>query len=358
MKLLPRPPRCLARTAAPVAWRWMTTRNVWVAARGAALGAARGAALGAALAIAGAAAAAELGGTLPDGRQIGVTMAPGDGGPGFVLERRLADGRPDPDFGRAGAQRFDLTPERDAPTALRVDAQGRIWIVGSAATADGERSVVLRFDAGGRPDTAFGNGGRAVQAPAGRSTRALEVQPLAGGGAWLAGEVLNGQGEPRLAVWRSGDSGAVDGRFGAGGVWVDDAADIFEILDLRQAPDGELALAVRRSRTELWTWRDGGVPVRAAVDGPGADVATPRLGWRDGRWDWSGQIVGSVAAVPTAPAGEAASAGGAAIATPFATAPDRRGDAAAAGGGAAELGWWLLLPLAALGGWWWWRRRG
>lgn len=86
-------------------------------------------------------------------------------GPLALLARFERDGRPDPGFGDGG--RIVLTlgvggvpyPE-DAISQVVVQPDGRIVAAGQACDYGGCRTLLLRFEADGRPDPGFADGGR------------------------------------------------------------------------------------------------------------------------------------------------------------------------------------------------------
>lgn len=290
---------------------------------------------------------------LPGGGQLSIVE-----GKGYRLERQGADGRPDAGFGSGGTMPFTLGPDNDAPAMLRVDAQGRAWVAGATEAGGTLRPVVLRWTAAGQPDRSFGAGGRSQAVPAGREARATAVLPLDDGGAWVAGVVVDAQGDERSGLWRLRADGQLDSSVGLAGLWSDTGRNS-EPADLARAPDGHFAIALRRAegaRTvlETWTWRDGGTPQRTSATAlTGHEPDDHRLTWQAGGWRW-GAGAAEAAEAPPPPAAEQAPA---AAVSPFAT-----GTAATPAAAPAEidttLGWWLLLPLAALAAWWWRRRAG
>ena len=169
---------------------------------------------------------------------------------GYVLTRRYADGSLDAQFAEQGSTVFSLGPDNEGPAALRVDAQGRIWVAGaSAGSGDRLEAVVLRFGALGRPDRGYAAGGRSAVRPAGRAARALDVAPMPDGSAYVAGIVLDASGQERSGWWRLLPDGTVDRQFGLGGLWADSGTGSTEVLDLLpggDGSDGSLTLRLRR----------------------------------------------------------------------------------------------------------------
>lgn len=285
----------------------------------------------------------------------------------YVLERRYPDGTLDTGFGQQGSVLFQLGPDNEGPAALRVDTMGRAWVAGASAGSGGTlQAVVLRLLASGAEDSSFGTGGRSATAPAGQRARALDLAPLADGSAYVAGLVTDAQGQERSGWWRLRPDGRVDPGFGLGGLWIDNGTGSTEAVDMATAPDGSVALGLRRgdgTRQQLESWvlsPGASAPRLVAVvaDEPGA-----RLQWRDARWQWlqGGRTLAAAVAttvpppaVPAAAAGPArpplplaASAAPSAVAAEPPPAPGWPGPVLAAAAG--------CCVLVLSGGWWLWR---
>lgn len=204
---------------------------------------------------------------------------------GYVLTRRYADGSLDAQFGDQGSMVFSLGPDNEGPAALRLDAQGRIWVGGaSAGNGDKLEAVVLRFLPQGQPDLGYARNGRSAAQPAGRPARALDLAPQADGSVYVVGLVTEPSGQERSAWWRLLPSGVVDTSFGAGGLWVDPGAESTEVLDIAPTSgDARAGLRLRLRRgtgpdapVETWQIATGGTqPVRALPVLPAAPQAAP-----------------------------------------------------------------------------------
>jgi len=96
----------------------------------------------------------------PDGRLVLALAHTEAGNTGFGVVRLNADGSVDTAFGAAGLARLDIGPGIDVPLGLALQADGRIVAVGSALnTATSYDFVVARLLPSGAADTAFGSGG-------------------------------------------------------------------------------------------------------------------------------------------------------------------------------------------------------
>lgn len=281
--------------------------------------------------------------------------------------QRRSGGGADAGYGERGSAAVSLGPDQEEPAVLRVDAQGRAWVAGASDGAEGLRAVVLRFLDSGLPDRRFGVNGRASLAPAGHEARALDLQVQEDGSAWVAGTVTDTGDRERVGVWRLREDGSLDMRVPKG-LWMDEERGEAELAGLRRAPDGGMALGLRRADAtrvllETWTWRDGQTPRRTETVAVSPQSAMAlQLAWQDGIWRWTDTSVPLAAApaVTAAAPDPVREAPAAAIATPFS---ERSAASAVAPAQAQEeehawaAGWWLLLP-AGLGALWWWRRQG
>lgn len=286
---------------------------------------------------------------------------------GYVLERVYPDGSVDATFGDQGRSVFSLGPDNEGPATLRVDAQGRVWVVGASLGADGRtRAVVLRFGAQGRPDPSYAQGGRSAVAPAGQQARALDLAPLPDGSALVAGQLIDAQGAERTGWWRLRSDGTVDPTFGLGGAWTDRSPGSTEALEVAQAPDGSAALLLRRDDGKGAAWLETWLLAPGAtVPVPGARLANelhPALNWQAAQRQWTlggarpaASVAASAAAV--APAASAATTAAeplrtpsaAELALPYGTVASAAAAEAKPHGGLSWGGPWAWIGLALAG---------
>jgi uncharacterized delta-60 repeat protein len=164
-----------------------------------------------------------------------------------ALMRLTADGEVDTSFGDGG--KVILEVPGGEPTAWQrgyagaLDAEGRILVAGM----DGIRPALLRFTAGGNLDVSFGDGGaRAVgTSKQGGAFSSVAVQP---DGAIVAGgrQVLGRPGISEAIVMRFDASGAPDPAFGTAGTAVVTPATSIGtniVQTLRIGPDGHLTVS-------------------------------------------------------------------------------------------------------------------
>ena len=167
---------------------------------------------------------------LTDGR----TVVLGLRGAENVVARYLSSGQSDPSFGSAGEVRLPSPTPSGAPAVLRlsVQADGGVLVLAG--------STLLRLLPEGRPDPAFGPGGRATaMLPA--VPQALAALP--DGRVLVAGGTRDVSADPAaaasaLVLTRLLSSGALDPAFGVGGqvmTALDASASAFSVWPL---PDG------------------------------------------------------------------------------------------------------------------------
>jgi uncharacterized delta-60 repeat protein len=146
------------------------------------------------------------------------------------LARFDASGVLDTTFGTAGVARFDLAPGKlvgtvfktDAQWGLAADAQGRLYVSGSAVGAGRNDTdfAVLRVTESGARDTTFGAAGLATVDVSNLDATTKEIHIDASGRALVGGYYT----DPSTSVvapvlFRLTAAGALDASFGAAGVW-------------------------------------------------------------------------------------------------------------------------------------------
>lgn len=93
----------------------------------------------------------------------GKIVAMGGGGSNIVMARYDSSGVLDNQFGTAGIVTINLTGREDVPSALTLDANGRLIVAGASGTPNSEVAyLIARFLENGGLDTTFGNNGKLV----------------------------------------------------------------------------------------------------------------------------------------------------------------------------------------------------
>ena len=302
-----------------------------------------------------------------DGSQWRVIEDPADGAQGYVLERLGADGLPDPRFGREGRQPVAISATSDAPTSLRVDASGRLWLAGASISADQPLAVVERFAPDGSPDIRWGIQGRVQLNPGGIAVKPNDLLPLSDGSVLVAGVAAN-LDPTRAIVFHLKADGTLDLAFGDHGSWQRArVADGSTATSLDVSGDGTVAVSVAArgapGSAEIWAL-DGPVP-RLLLQHPLAEASDGedvRVAWTGQHWGFGSPAsptgrVGPAFLDPAsqpmrvAPAGAASDPGQGGF-SPFAAEPSAADPAPAPAQDGPRWGWvglTLLLGLAAVG---------
>jgi uncharacterized delta-60 repeat protein len=141
-----------------------------------------------------------------------------DGDSSFRLARLTPDGGLDAEFGENGFVTTPLGDGRSQALDITLDPQGRIVAAGVARLEDRDVFALARYRPDGSLDPSFGGGGVALDA-AGASYASLGDVALGPGNTLIAaGQAVDGEGRPRMAVARFTETGALDATFGSGGI--------------------------------------------------------------------------------------------------------------------------------------------
>jgi uncharacterized delta-60 repeat protein len=190
----------------------------------------------------------------PDGD--GTCLA--DGNASFRLARLTPDGGLDPEFGDNGFVTTPLGDGRSQALDTVIDAGGRIVAAGVARMGNRDVFAIARYLPDGSLDTDFGASGSTL-IPAGAAYASLGDVALGPGGALFgAGQAVDSEGRPRMAVTRLSSAGAVDRAFGVDGVALGGSGAFGYGLALTVGADGR--------------------PLVAGIAGDSADPATFRFG--------------------------------------------------------------------------------
>jgi len=173
-----------------------------------------------------------------------------------VVLRTSASGDPDASFGNAGWGSFPLPVSNPRLGAMRVDAQGRI-VLGGTATVDGDHyALVARMTPAGGADTSFGTTAEGWVMPTlpGASGAQWNVTSLADAGRDGAlylgfGNYLGLAGGNRGGVARLNADGSLDASYANGGVREMTREDGTRIDAIAARSDGRLVAAGRIDHT-------------------------------------------------------------------------------------------------------------
>jgi uncharacterized delta-60 repeat protein len=190
----------------------------------------------------------------PDGKLVVVGVAAEGGGASLFgdvcVVRYRPDGSLDTGFGDGGKVYTDFGNTADGASAVRVQADGKIVVVGSAYAPGPSRAdfALARYNADGTPDNSFGTNGKVTTAlPGGHSSAASAVALQPDGRLVVAGIVYTStfpdEYRSDFAVVRYNADGTLDATFGAGGVVTIDFDQNDGAAGVAVQADGKLLLA-------------------------------------------------------------------------------------------------------------------
>ena len=153
----------------------------------------------------------------PDGRIVVVGVSAAEGPADFAVARYNTDGSPDDNFGVKGKTTTDFYGNLDQANAVAIQADGRIVVAGiSGFNGLNGNFALARYMPDGSPDNSFGIGGKVITDFAGNSDQISGIAIQSDGYIVAAGRAsINNN--PDFAVARYDSQGALDANFGSGG---------------------------------------------------------------------------------------------------------------------------------------------
>jgi uncharacterized delta-60 repeat protein len=164
---------------------------------------------------------------------------------GWTVARFESDGTPDPTFGGGdGVAATDLDPdETDAPFDVVIQPDGKIVVVGFKGLSDGWRFAVVRYEADGDLDPEFANGGIRI-ARIGLASRATAVALQPNGKIVVVGHAQKGD-EIHSGIARFLSSGSLDPAFSDDGKLITRFGVVDQASDVAIHPDGGIVIVGR-----------------------------------------------------------------------------------------------------------------
>lgn len=156
----------------------------------------------------------------PDGKLVvaGHANMGGSTGTDFVLVRYLRDGSIDAGFGTAGKVSTDINGGSDQAFAVALQADGKIVVAGSSdVSPTGKSFALVRYNADGSLDNAFGTGGKVVTSFGSQSDTAYAVVVQPDGKIVAGGHTSTATRGIDFALARYETNGALDASFGSNG---------------------------------------------------------------------------------------------------------------------------------------------
>jgi uncharacterized delta-60 repeat protein len=192
---------------------------------------------------------------------VGTASTLAVGSDDFALVRYNSDGTVDTTFGSAGRVLTDFFASTDQARRVRIQADGKIIVIGSAtrvippstATVD---FAIARYNADGSPDTTFSSDGKTVDSPGSSYSVAKGAIIQNDGKIVVAGSTASSGGaEPDLGFVRYIGEGGIqlagdrDNTFGPNGVGVVQVSlgGSDEVVDVVTLDDGTILGAVQTS---------------------------------------------------------------------------------------------------------------
>lgn len=145
----------------------------------------------------------------------------GGGGGGSARQEVTPGGIPDSSFGTAGSVITDMVNGTDAGSALALQGDGKIVMVGTAHNGSGDDFGIARYNADGTLDSAFGTEGKVLTDFSNNTDEANGVAIQADGKIVVAGKVSSG-GNMSFGIARYNVDGSLDTTFNTTGKVVTD----------------------------------------------------------------------------------------------------------------------------------------
>ena len=181
----------------------------------------------------------------PDGRIIVVGSIETDNdldAVDFALARYKQDGSLDKSFGNGGKISTDFFGERDTASAVAIQPNGKILVVGSTRHRNSPNFALVRYKENGSLDESFGDGGKVTTDFFGEFDEANDIALQPNGKIVVAG-VARGEdtGAVDYALARYNEDGSLDESFGDGGKVITNYMGCHTYgADLVLQPDGKM----------------------------------------------------------------------------------------------------------------------
>lgn len=157
----------------------------------------------------------------------------------FALARYNPNGTLDASFGIGGQKTTDFSGFQDSATAMAIQPDGRIILVGYSLSAEGDAHrdfALARYHADGSLDFGFGAGGKVTTDFSGLTDTALAIALQADGKIIVAGSSVNTR--ESAALVRYNVDGSLDNSFGIGGKLT--LASVISFTGIAVQPDGKI----------------------------------------------------------------------------------------------------------------------
>ncbi len=184
----------------------------------------------------------------PDGKVVAAGFVGSGTSSDFVVVRYSATGSVDTTFGTGGRVTTGINTI-DLPVAIAIQSDGKIVVVGSAATSTTSDFAIVRYTSTGALDTTFGSSGTGIVTTdfSGRLDAAATVVLQSDGKIVVGGVSISSTGNKDFALARYTSAGALDTSFGSGGTVTTDIETGFGDAITRLILQGSNIIAVGSS---------------------------------------------------------------------------------------------------------------
>ena len=208
----------------------------------------------------------------PDGKLVAAASNGKGAQRRFALTRYEANGRLDTGFGNGGTVTTAIG-KGSAAEALLLEPDGKLVAAGSSGLGANSRFALARYDANGRLDPSFGNGGTVTTAIGkGAVAQAVLLQP---DGKLVVAGSSGTSPHSRFALARYDANGRLDPGFGNGGTVTTAIGSDAVAQALVLQPDGSLVAAGRAGHLHAFTFALVRYRANGRLDPGFAAVTTP-----------------------------------------------------------------------------------
>lgn len=179
-----------------------------------------------------------------DGKIVAVGSALNPSNRDFAIVRYNADGSLDPAFGSGGKVLTQIGSSTDDARAVAIQADGKIVVAGSAFNGSTNDFSLVRYNSDGTLDGTFGTGGKVVTSLSVGADDAYAMTIQSDGKIVVAGSANGVSSVYDFAVARYNSDGSLDAGFGSGGQIITPVGIYFDFAySVFVQPDGKIVAA-------------------------------------------------------------------------------------------------------------------
>ncbi|MEQ1825056.1 MAG: SUMF1/EgtB/PvdO family nonheme iron enzyme, partial [Pirellula sp.] len=222
-----------------------------------------------------------------DGRIVASGFATSGGNVSFAVARFNVDGSLDTSFNGTGKQTTSFGTAFDYGSALALQTDGRIIVVGQTGAAGAMNTALVRYTAAGLLDTSFGTDGKVITAVSSVDRDAAQTVAVQSDGRIVVGGLVAINNVNRFLVTRYNSNGSLDTSFnGTGNIVTPFGTTDDRVFSVAIQPDGKIVAA---------GMANNGVSDNIAVARYGSDGRLDTIFDGDGQnFDGDGQLITSL----------------------------------------------------------------